>query len=212
MKLCRLMKYRVVIVEDNKPLADGFAEVINKTDNFKVISIYTDGNDAVKNIKRDEADIYLMDIELPGINGVEVTKSIKELRSKTNILMVTVHENSDTVFDALCAGASGYLSKNASRFELVTSLDEVLEGGAPMSINIAKMVVNSFRKSTSSILSERETEVLTQLASGKSYNSVAQALFISVNTIRFHVKNIYEKLQVNTKEEAIAKANKDRII
>ena len=81
-----------------------------------------------------------------------------------------------------------------------------------MSINIAKMVVNSFRKSTSSILSERETEVLTQLASGKSYNSVAQALFISVNTIRFHVKNIYEKLQVNTKEEAIAKANKDRII
>ena len=207
------MKYRVVIVEDNKPLADGFAEVINKTDNFKVISIYTDGNDAVKNIKRDEADIYLMDIELPGINGVEVTKSIKELRSKTNILMVTVHENSDTVFDALCAGATGYLTKNLMPEQLIEALNETVNGGAPMSIKIAKMVVNSFQKKPSKIeLSEREKEVLSLLAEGNRYDVVADKLYISKNTIKFHLKNIYIKLQVNSNIQAVQKANRENLI
>ncbi|MGV6830546.1 MAG: response regulator [bacterium] len=207
-----IKKIQVIIIEDNEPLAQGFKTIINKTNNYEVVGLYSNCEDAISQLKNDKPKIILMDIELPGMNGVEGTKKIKTKYPEIEIIIVTVYENSETVFDALCAGASGYLSKNASRFELVTSLDEVLEGGAPMSINIAKMVVNSFRKSTSSILSERETEVLTLLASGKSYNSVAEALFISVNTIRFHVKNIYEKLQVNTKEEAISKANKDRII
>jgi len=205
-------KHHIVIIEDNEPLAQGFKAIINKTEKYKVVGLYTSCEDAIVNLYVDRPKIILMDIELPKMNGVDGTKKIKNSHPDIEIIIVTVYENSETVFDALCAGALGYLSKNASKLELVSALDEVLAGGAPMSINIAKMVVDSFRKSTSSILSERETEVLTLLASGKSYNSVAEALFISVNTIRFHVKNIYEKLQVNTKEEAIAKANQDRII
>lgn len=203
---------KIVIIEDNLPLANGYKKIIDKTEKYIVSDIYQNCEDAIKNLKEDLPKIILMDIELPKMNGVEGTKKIKNLFPKIDIIIVTVYENSKTVFDALCAGASGYLSKNSSKLELITALDEVLDGGAPMSIHIAKMVVSSFRKATSSILTERETEVLSLLASGKSYNSVAEKLFISVNTIRFHIKNIYEKLQVNSKEEAIAKANKDRII
>jgi DNA-binding NarL/FixJ family response regulator len=208
----RDVKYRIVIIEDNIPLSEGFKIIIDRTEKYEVVQLYDTCEEAIENLKNDKPDIILMDIELPKMNGVQGTKKIKSLFPKIDIIIVTVYENSETVFDALCAGASGYLSKNASKLQLVNALDEVLDGGAPMSINIAKMVVRSFRKSPTSILSERETEVLTLLASGKSYNSVAEALFISVNTIRFHVKNIYEKLQVCTKEEAIEKANKERLI
>lgn len=206
------MKTGIVIIEDNALLAEGYKKIINSSSIFYVIEIYNNCESAIKNLKHDQPDIILMDIELPKMNGVEGTKHIKSIHPKIEIIIVTVYENSSTVFDALCAGASGYLSKNSSKLELISALKEVMEGGAPMSINIAKMVVTSFRKSSNSVLSKRETEVLTLLASGKSYNSVAETLFISVNTIRFHIKNIYEKLQVNSKEEAIEKANKNKII
>lgn len=206
------MAYNVVIVEDNIPLSKGYQKIINKTDEFKVVGVYDTCEEALENLKHDNPKIVLMDIELPKMNGVEGTKKIKQFNKDIDIIIVTVYENSETVFDALCAGASGYITKNTSQNQLINALKEVIEGGAPMSINIAKMVVQSFRKSTNSILSERETEVLTLLASGKSYNSVAETLFISVNTIRFHIKNIYEKLQVSTREEAIEKANKERLI
>ncbi|MFD2561143.1 response regulator [Aquimarina rubra] len=206
------MNHNIVIIEDNIPLSKGFKTIIDRTPSYTVVAMYETCEEAIENLKFDKPRIILMDIELPKMNGVLGTKKIKSLYPEIDILIVTVYENSETVFDALCAGASGYLTKNASKLQLVSALDEVLDGGAPMSIHIAKMVVQSFRKSPTTILSERETEVLTLLASGKSYNSVAKALFISVNTIRFHVKNIYEKLQVCTKEEAIQKANKDRLI
>lgn len=203
---------KTVIIEDNFPLATGYKKIIDASNKYKVISIYQTCEKAIENLKDDAPDIILMDIELPNMDGVEGTKIIKKKYPDIEILIITVYENSQTVFDALCAGAAGYLSKNSSKNELVKALDELMDGGAPMSINIAKMVVSSFRKSTNSILTERETEVLSLLSSGKSYNSVAEKLFISINTIRFHIKNIYEKLQVNSREEAIEKANKDRII
>ena len=206
------MKHPIVIVEDNIPLSRGFKKIIDQTESYKVVGLYDNCEDALKHLKEDKPRIVLMDIELPEMDGIQGTKKMKSVLPKTDIIIVTVYENSETVFNALCAGASGYLTKNASKNQLISALDETLEGGAPMSINIAKMVVQSFRKSPTSILSERETEVLSLLASGKSYNSVAKALFISVNTIRFHVKNIYEKLQVCTKEEAIEKANRERLI
>lgn len=206
------MKHNVVIVEDNEPLAKGFKSYIDNSNNYQLIAIYSNCEEAIENLSIDKPRIVLMDIELEKMNGVEGTKQIKNLRPKTDILIVTVYENSETVFNALCAGASGYLTKSITQNLLIKSMDEILRGGAPMSIQIAKMVVQSFRKSYNSILSERETEVLTLLASGKSYNSIAEALFISVNTIRFHIKNIYEKLQVCTREEAIEKANKNRLI
>lgn len=207
-----MKKIPVVIIEDNLPLSEGFRKHINNTQKYEVVGMYHNCEDALANIKDDAPAIVLMDIELPGINGVEGTKKIKAYKSTIEILIVTVYENSETVFNALCAGATGYLTKNASVTQLVKAMDEVLNGGAPMSIHIAKMVVNSFRKAPVSVLSERETEVLTLLASGKSYKSVADSLFISVNTIRFHIKNIYEKLQVCTRDEAVKKANDQNLI
>lgn len=207
------MKYRIVIIEDNLPLAEAFAEAINKTEIFKVVSIYTNCEDALLNILKDDAHIYLLDIDLQGINGVKGAKEIKKTNPNANILMVTVHENSKMVFDALCAGASGYLTKNITPEQLINALKESINGGAPMSIKIAKMVVNSFQKKPSKIiLSEREKDVLILLSEGNSYSTIAQKLFISKNTIKFHLKKIYLKLQVNTNVKAIQKANKENLI
>ena len=207
------MKHKVVIIEDNIPLSEGFAEIINHTDDFVVVNRYSNCEDAIDNLNYDSAQIFLMDIELPGINGVEGTKQIKKLLPKAIIIMVTVYENSNIVFDALCAGASGYLTKNLKPDELIDALRETIAGGAPMSIKIAKMVVDSFQKKPSKIeLSKREKEVLVQLSEGNSYDSIADNLFISKNTIKFHLKNIYIKLQVNSNIEAVQKANKENLL
>lgn len=206
-------KYKVVIVEDNIPLRDGLVEVVNTTDNFEVVSVYDNCEEAIERLKYDNAIIFLMDIDLPGINGVEGTKQIKKIVPDSHIIMVTVYENSEIVFDALCAGATGYLTKNLNPDELVEALNEAISGGAPMSIKIAKMVVNSFQKKRSEIeLSNRETEVLILLSEGNSYDMIAEKLFISKNTIKFHLKNIYIKLQVNSNIEAVQKASKENLI
>lgn len=208
-----MKEYKVVIIEDNIPLRDGFTEVINKTNNFRVVDAYDTCEAAIDRIKTDNANIYLVDIDLPGINGVEGTKIIKKTLPSCHIIMVTVNENSNVVFDALCAGATGYLTKNISPNEIVDALNEVVSGGAPMSIKIAKMVVSSFQKQPSKIeLSKREKEVLTLLADGNSYDSIAEQLFISKNTIKFHLKNIYIKLQVNSNIEAVQKANRENLL
>ena len=207
------MKHNVVIIEDNIPLSEGFAEVINKASNFKVVHAYNNCEEAIEHLKTDNASIYLVDIDLPGINGVEGAKQIKKALPNSHIIMVTVYENSSIVFDALCAGATGYLTKNVSPDEIVDALNEVISGGAPMSIKIAKMVVSSFQKMPSKIeLSTREKEVLTLLAEGNSYDGIAEILFISKNTIKFHLKNIYIKLQVRSNIEAVQKANKENLL
>ncbi|MFP2994258.1 response regulator transcription factor [Spongiivirga sp. MCCC 1A20706] len=203
---------KVVIIEDNVSLGAAFKEVIHTAANFKVVGLYTNAEEAINNYKDDGPDIVIMDIELPNINGIEATKILKDKKPNVLVLVVTVYEDSETVFDALCAGASGYLTKNASSEQIIDALNELLSGGAPMSIKIARMVVDSFKKATSSVLSERETEVLQMLSTGKSFKSIGEALFISRNTIKFHIKNIYEKLQVNSKEEALKKANDQRLI
>ncbi len=207
------MKNDIVIIEDNIPLANGFVEVINSTSKLRVVGNYNNCEEAIERLHLDNPDILLIDIELPGINGVEGTKQIKKIKPKACIIMVTVYENSKMVFDALCAGATGYLTKNLTPDALLDAINEALEGGAPMSIKIAKMVVSSFQKQPSKIeLSEREKEVLTLLAHGNSYDGIADHLFISKNTIKFHLKNIYIKLQVNSNIEAVNKANKENLI
>ena len=206
------MKKKVVIVEDNVSLSMGFKEVINASEDFIVEDVYNNAEEAIKYFKDDAPDIVLMDIELPSMNGIEATKILKTLNPNLLTLVITVYEDSEHVFDALCAGATGYLTKNASSKQIVNALYELLSGGAPMSIKIARMVVDSFKKATKSVLSERETEVLNLLSSGKSFRSIGESLFISRNTIKFHIKNIYEKLQVNSKAEAIKKANDQKLI
>ncbi len=203
---------KIVIVEDNVTLSKAIREVINNTSNFKVSEFYHNAEDAIMNFRDDLPDVVIMDIELPGINGIEAIKKLKNIRPSLLVLVITVYEDSETVFNALCVGATGYLTKNASSVQIIDGLNELFSGGAPMSIKIARMVVDSFKKATKSVLSDRETEVLNLLSTGKSFKSIGESLFISRNTIKFHIKNIYEKLQVNSKEEALRIANEQRLI
>ncbi|MFD2563175.1 response regulator [Aquimarina rubra] len=203
---------KVYIIEDNELLNDVFRQVIDASNSFKVAGTFLNAEDALELFKEDLPDIVLMDIELPKMNGIQCTKEIKKISPKTLIIMVTVFENSEMVFDALCAGATGYLTKSATSEKLLSALEEAINGGAPMSINIAKMVVQSFQKAPETILTGRETEVLTRLAKGSSYKSIALVLDISPNTIKYHIKNIYDKLQVHCKEDAINEASKRNLI
>lgn len=205
-------KKGVIIIEDNELVNKVFCENIDASENFYIKNTYYNAEDAIANFRNDLPDLVLMDIELPIMDGIQCTKELKKIKQDTVIIMVTVYENSETVFDALCAGASGYLTKNASSEKLLSALEEASMGGAPMSINIAKMVVQSFQKAPETVLTERETEVLTMLSKGSSYKTIAIALDISINTIKYHIKNMYDKLQVHTKEDAIKEASNRKYI
>ena len=203
---------RIVIVEDDDLIRKSFANLLNEKEQFICIADYDNCEEAIKNLSKDEPHLILMDIGLPGISGIEGIRRIKNIKPEIDILTVTVHDDDEKVFDALCAGASGYLTKNVSSEKLIQAIDEVRQGGAPMSTNIARMVIRSFQKSTDSPLTSRETEVLQHLSRGKSYTMIANDLFINKETVRTHIKNIYQKLNVNTKAGAIEKATKDRLI
>lgn len=203
---------RVVVIEDDTLIREGFTNLINQSDNLICIANYDNCEEAIKNLTKDGPQIILMDIGLPGISGIEGIRRIKKIRTDIEIIVVTVHDDDFKVFDALCAGASGYLTKNISPENLLNAIDEVSTGGAPMSTNIARMVIKSFQKSAESPLSSRETEVLQLLGRGKSYTMIADDLFIDKETVRSHIKNIYRKLEVSSKAEAIEKANRERFI
>ena len=203
---------RVVVIEDDTLIREGFTNLINQSDNLICIANYDNCEEAIKNLTKDGPQIILMDIGLPGISGIEGIRRIKKIRTDIEIIVVTVHDDDIKVFDALCAGASGYLTKNISPQNLLNAIDEVSTGGAPMSTNIARMVIKSFQKSVESPLSSRETEVLQLLGRGKSYTMIADDLFIDKETVRSHIKNIYRKLEVSSKAEAIEKANRERFI
>jgi DNA-binding NarL/FixJ family response regulator len=204
---------KIIIIEDNQDVSKGFELLINNSENYRVVTVYDNCEDAIKEIKKVKPDIILMDIDLPGINGIQGTSIIKNQHPNIDIIMITVFENSERVFEAMCAGAIGYLTKNNGYQELIRALDEASKGGAPMSANIARMIVKSFEKNiVQNPLSKKETVVLTQLAEGKSYKSIALNLDVSVDTVKFHIKNIYIKLQVNNKEDAIARAKEFKYI
>lgn len=206
------MKKNIVIIEDNRVINDGFAAVINCSIAYKVKAQYENCEDALKNLLADKPDLLLMDIDLPGINGIDGTFQIKKLLPDCIVLIITVLEESDKVFKSLCAGAGGYIVKNSDVEDIVKCMDEAFSGGAPMSLQIARMVVQSFKRSTNSPLSEREREVLQGIAEGKSYSKIALDLFISKETVRTHIKNIYQKLAVNNKAEALKVAGSNKWI
>jgi DNA-binding NarL/FixJ family response regulator len=154
-----------------------------------------------------------MDIGLPGMSGIEAIKKIKAKYPKLDILVLSIHENDQYVFDALCAGATGYLTKDTPPKRILAGIEEAYNGGAPMSTQIARMVVGSFKiEPAPEQLTKRETEVLTELCNGSSYKMIADSLFISEETVRKHLKNIYKKLEVHSKSEAVAKAIRDRLV
>lgn len=205
-------RIHVSVVEDDKLIRESLVEMINEADGFSCIGNYSDCESALKVIDKNKPDVMLMDIELPGISGIEGVKKIKEIYPKIDIIMLTIHEDLSLVFKALSAGASGYLDKSATDEKILESIREIYEGGAPMSYKIAKLVVSSFQKKPESPLTSRETDVLDQLCKGNSYKEIAFNLFITVGTVRHHIKNIYYKLHVHSKSEAVAKALKERLI
>lgn len=206
------MAKRIIIVEDDNIIRNAFVTLIQQSGDYTVANAYSNAEAAIKNVKEDAPDICLMDIELPGMNGIEAIPKIKALSPNTQVVVVTVYENDDLVFKALCEGASGYLTKNMPPQKLIDSLKELENGGAPMSTNIARMVVSSFHKNRQSPLTARELEVLELLSSGKSYSTIADQLFVDKETVKSHIKNIYLKLEVHSKAEAIEKAKKSKYI
>lgn len=206
------MGHRIVIVEDNDQIREAFSLLLNLREDFNVVNTYDSCESALENAKEDAPSIILMDIDLPGISGIEGTKKFKKVFPNVSIIIITVFENGKTVFDALCAGASGYLTKSSDKDRIIKAIDEVIAGGAPMSSKIARMVVQSFQKNPNSPLTERETEILANISEGKSYTNIADTLFISKETVKFHIKNIYIKLQVNNKADALKIANEDKLI
>jgi DNA-binding NarL/FixJ family response regulator len=205
-------KKRVVLVEDDQEIRNSFSLIVNSSPKFIVVNGYGTGEEAIANLQKDKPEIVLMDIELPGMNGIHATKTIKDKMPTADIIMVTVYEDSDLVFEALKAGASGYITKSANYMELLSALEEITRGGAPMSSRIARMVIDNFHVNPNSPLTKRETEILQLISEGKTYTQISEELFISKETSKTHIKNIYSKLQVTCKSEAIAKANLEKLI
>lgn len=203
----------VVIVEDNKIINDSLTSLISRSPGFACVGSFQDCESMLKRIEEVRADILLMDIKLPGMNGIEGVKKVKQLLPELNILMLTVHEENELIFDALCAGACGYLVKKTHPERLLEAIQEAHEGGAPMSSHIARKVTRFFQETKtlsedSALLTDRELEILKELIKGKTYYSIAMTLNISKDTVRFHIKRIYKKLHVHSQAEAVAKAIK----
>lgn len=203
---------RVVIIEDNMELREAYYLLINEHAQYVVVGSYGDCESALKSFERDAPDIMLIDLNLPGMSGTTGIGKFKKLKPEVRILVVTVHDESTHVFDALCAGAIGYITKDSNHMEIISSIDQVANGGAPMSTKIAHMIVKSFHLNPHTPLTERETEVLKQLAQGKTYDYIAMALHISRDTVKTHIRHIYEKLQVNNKSEAVLKAQRENLV
>ena len=206
----------VVIVEDDKFIREGIAELLKSTPEFKLKAVFENCEAALKEINKVLPDVILMDISMPGMNGIECVKKIIPANSGIKIIMLTVYEEEQKIFDSLRAGASGYILKRSSLQEILSSIKEVVNGGGPMSPVIANKVLNYFNKSGKKSdeinLTTRESEILKELVEGHSYKKISEILFISLDTVRSHIKSIYQKLHVNSKSEAVAKALKENLL
>ena len=200
---------KIALVEDHSDLREGLQIAIKESgDDIVCMAAFADAESALSSIPSLKPEVVLMDINLPGMSGIECVRKLKSLLPEVEVIMLTVFAEDKTVFDSLCAGACGYITKNASPTEIMDAVREVKRGGAPMSPRIARMVVSSFNSFITSSLTEREREVLNHLSQGKSYKMVAESLFISHDTVRFHIKNIYKKLEVHSLPEAFAKVKR----
>ncbi len=208
------MATRVCIFEDNQSLRESLSSLISLNDQLQLTGCFANALTLKEDIDRHKPDIVLMDIDMPGITGIEAVKLIRAFNRDLPVLMLTVFDDNNNVFDAIRAGASGYLLKKNISSRLFSAIGEALSGGAPMSPGIARMVIASMQTPARDPydLTAREKEVLVQLSKGNSYKMIASVLEISLDTVRTHIKNVYEKLHVRSQTEAVSKAINERIV
>lgn len=210
------MAISLILFEDNNQLRQSLELLLNDGVFFSVKGAFENCMDAAAIAERLQPDLVLMDIDMPGRTGVEGLKIIKAIRPQTRIIMFTVFEDDEQIFEAICAGADGYLLKHTSPVRLISALQEAMEGGSPMSPLVANKIFGHFRKQATPVtdynLSEREKEILQHLIKGSGYKMIAADCFISIDTVKKHLRNIYTKLHVSCGTEAVAKALRDRIV
>jgi DNA-binding NarL/FixJ family response regulator len=208
---------KTVIIEDQRDLREGLTILINFTDGFRCTGSFRSMEEALSRLRYEKPDVVLSDIGLPGMDGIEGIRRIKELHPDLTILMLSVYDDDERIFDALCAGASGYMLKQTPPLRLLESLREAVTGGAPMSPEIAMKVIRLFRdirppERVDYDLTPHETRLLKLLVDGHNYTTAAEELGVKYSTVKFHMQNIYDKLQVHSKSEAVAKALKNRLV
>jgi DNA-binding NarL/FixJ family response regulator len=203
---------RIVIVEDDKVIREGYRFLIGEKQGYQVINTYSTAEQAIKKLTEDNPDLVMLDVGLPGMSGIEAIPKIKNILPQVLILICTVHDTEEIIFRALTSGASGYLTKNSSAVKIMESIREIMQGGASMSANVAQLVIRSFQRNAHSPLSRRETQILEEIAKGKNRRVIAEELFIDNETVKSHIKNIYAKLNVHSKADAIRTAKENKLI
>jgi DNA-binding NarL/FixJ family response regulator len=208
---------KTVIIEDQRDLREGLTTLINFTDGFRCTGSFRSMEEALSRLRYEKPDVVLSDIGLPGMDGIEGIRRVKEMYPDLTVLMLSVYDDDERIFDALCAGASGYLLKQTPPLKLLDALKEAVSGGAPMSPEIAMKVIRLFREirppeRVDYDLTPHETRLLKLIVDGHNYTTAAEELSVKYSTVKFHMQNIYEKLQVHSKSEAVAKALKNRLI
>jgi DNA-binding NarL/FixJ family response regulator len=208
---------KVAIIEDVRSLRDGLRMLIDGTDGFSCVGSFRTMEEALEKIEANPPDVVLADIGLPGMSGIDGVRVMKDRNPSLTVLMLTVYEDNERIFDALCAGACGYLVKKTPPARLLDSIREAINGGSPMSPEIARRVVNLFREiqppeRADYTLTPHELRLLKLMVEGHSYKTAAAELGVSLNTVCFHIKQIYEKMQVHSKSEAVVKALRNRLV
>ena len=209
------MSIKVLLYEDNDLLRESISSMVTLNDGMELLGAFSDANNVEEEVKTFRPDLILMDIEMPGRTGIEATALVKKTSPEANILILTVFDDSENVLNAIKAGASGYLLKKYIANRLFSAVEEILEGGAPMSPAVAKLVIQSMQKPLQSVnygLTEREKDVLVSLSKGNSFKLIAADCKISIDTVRTHIKHIYEKLQVHCQTEAVSKAINEGLV
>ncbi len=205
---------RILIFEDNDQLRESLCSLVSANKEFELAADYPNAKSATINVAAHTPDVVLMDIDMPGTNGIEAVRQLRAEGNTVPIIMLTVFDDNGNVLQAIKAGASGYLLKKHISTKLFSAIEEVLEGGAPMSPTIARMVIASMQKPSGNAyqLTPRENEILTLLSQGNSYKMIASQAEISLDTVRTHIKKIYEKLQVHSQTEAVSKAINEKLV
>jgi DNA-binding NarL/FixJ family response regulator len=207
----------ILIFEDNANLRESLINLLELTQQYEVLAARPDCNEVKELVEDLKPKVVLMDIDMPGINGIEAVKKIRQIDKNVQVIMLTVFDDNNHVFDALSAGANGYLLKKYISEKLIHSIQEVLDGGAPMSPSIARMIINNMQKPANAPandyqLTAREKEILQLLARGNSFKMIAAEVCVSIDTVRTHIKHIYDKLHVHSQVEAVSKAINERLV